>query len=472
MLELCPDQPIHESESPDVEYWRETLGDGWVFLDTRDTTPDEPSAEDILAANELVTAWDEYTPTKLANLMRRHPLVETELARYRVPNIDPNINTAELSIEDAFFCDANSYRLLVKNGTGDEAGELFQRIAIGRQALAVGEPRDVATVIVRLRSQATSEQFAEWRVNADAHSDAERAALAVLDIAAAYQVLFHCNLRLAAKVAHDFTAHVPKHFFMDALQEACVAMSRSIWKFNPQGEARFSTFATQGMLRAIRRNLCGVTQAVALSESDYEVMSKVVEAYTANPYLELEELAKETGLAPHDLERLLRASWSDSLDRSVVEDDGLVLGDTVSAPGIDAEAEANRLAAAEVLTSIIANASMRLPGKPRAGQEHGAPITDLQRCILGLYFGLGPEALGGSALDLGNGNRIDYSSLHQTHGQLSAAEIADLLHVEGLTERHVIGQIIKITRALGMDNRPNGYKPVRRGRARQLQEAK
>lgn len=181
------------------------------------------------------------------------------------------------------------------------------------------------------------------------------------------------NMRLVAKVAHQFTDRGLE--WADLIQEGSIGLMRAIDKFDPDRKIMLSTYATWWIRQAIQRALAERARTIRLPiriSDDLQALRQAERAIVAaGKEPSVENLAAMTGL---EEARVREARALDhgvaSLDRPIAPQADTTLGETIPDDGLPTpEVVAQRLEADELYRAMF-----------RIGPH--------ERAVLALSFGL------------------------------------------------------------------------------------
>ncbi|HEX6462286.1 MAG TPA: sigma-70 family RNA polymerase sigma factor [Candidatus Saccharimonadales bacterium] len=321
---------------------------------------------------------------------KSHKIVRRAILRQRK---NTNINRKETDILGSYLNEAGSFNLLSES---DEQ-ELFGYIDRGVE------------VYGSLRSL-------------DNISPQDREAL--IKLAAAHQVVYLSNLRLVISLSKKFWRK-NNLSEMELVQEGNLGLDRAISRFDVSKGFKFSTYATWLARQAITRAIANQSRTIRIPISRHEqyrnaqkeinamidklgrqLTDKEIEAATGMSMKKYAELEQDGRLHLPSLNALV----------SPGADLELELGSLVADPNADMNREVMNLSDREELTEILNNSS----------------LTDREKFILGLYYGLGPELIGPLTINLG-GKLLSYE------------EVTEKIYTDKGLARERIGELFKLS---------------------------
>jgi RNA polymerase sigma factor (sigma-70 family) len=259
----------------------------------------------------------------------------------------------------------------------DEAGRLAADPL--SQYLANVGGRDLLTAEdeVRLAQAIEAGEEARRRLDAgDLEGTAERRILehAVREGHRAREQFIEANLRLVVANARRYAGG--KVDMLDLIQEGNLGLIRAVEKFDWRKGFKFSTYATWWIRQAMQRALANLGESIRVPAGVFDIIPLVrvaSEKLTAKlgRSATVEEIAQETGINPHDIERALSLATTVALETPVGEG-GASLGELIAdAEALDPEIEAERRMVEEALGESL------------------AALPETHRRVIELRFGLG-----------------------------------------------------------------------------------
>lgn len=197
-----------------------------------------------------------------------HPAVFQALSYYRLQREKVEPRSRPDSV-DMYLNDVGKYRLLQPS----EEPELFRHIERG------------LSIYQRLGSL-------------DNPSPQDEAVL--VGSAAAYEIVYRTNLRLAVSLAMKRKYFVPREALLDLMQEATLGLERSIRLFDYRRRNKFSTYATNWIKQTVDRAIANNERTIRLPVHIHERWRKLGQTTTRlwqslQREPTLEELAEATG---------------------------------------------------------------------------------------------------------------------------------------------------------------------------------
>lgn len=249
-------------------------------------------------------------------------------------------------------------------------------------------------------------------------------------LAAAQQVVYHTNLRLAISVARPrmgFQNHMQP---MDHVQEALIGLSAGINRFDKDRGYRFSTYATMWIRQRVTRAIADKSRTIRIPVHRHEAFvaaTKKVNDFSnalGRP-LTHEEIEKVSGMSYAKYGELVRQGTPNipSLEQALPsQKDDRELGEIVGYNHMDPAIEA--FSDREELAAIIKHADLR----------------EREKFIIGLRYGIEPELFGNPTIEIG-GKSVSYA-------EISLRAKLDPRLVSGKAELTLeeLGEIIGVTR--------------------------
>lgn len=209
------------------------------------------------------------------------------------------------------------------------------------------------------------------------------------------EMLYHQNHRMIVAIAKKYSGLFE---FDDLMQEAYFGLSEAAHTYNPEGDTKFSTYATEciryHLLNYLRDHGCSVKLSAKLQEK-IRKLNKVIDDYIKKYAHEpsMKELAKIMNISIKQAEEL--SSYSNianvkSLNELVsAENDLLELGDTIPDPFNqfdDADEKMQNEQLKKVLWPIVDGLSKQqseVIRKRYINRETGQQIADSMGCTVG-----------------------------------------------------------------------------------------
>lgn len=170
----------------------------------------------------------------------------------------------------------------------------------------------------------------------------------LMDAAAAREILYVCNLRLAFDLATGYFGRARSRFSeMDYVQEATQGLGLAITRYDIKHKERFSTYATNWIRNQLARSFKDKSKTIRIPEHKYAELSSITNAVDdLSPGLGKEptsqEIAQFTDMDVDEVRILMQANaCNSSLDERAWDRRNTEQGDLVSDP--DASTEIDRL---------------------------------------------------------------------------------------------------------------------------------
>lgn len=170
----------------------------------------------------------------------------------------------------------------------------------------------------------------------------------LMDAAAAREILYVCNLRLAFDLATGYFGRSRSRFSeMDYVQEATQGLGLAIARYDIKHKERFSTYATNWIRNQLARSFKDKSKIIRIPEHKYAELGSITNAVDdLSPGLGKEptpqEIAQFTDMDVDEVRILMQANaCNSSLDERAWDRRNTEQGDLVSDP--DASTEIDRL---------------------------------------------------------------------------------------------------------------------------------
>lgn len=320
--------------------------------------------------------------TTIVRKYKSHPAVEQAIANQKTHY--PAMSGGGDIIRD-FLAEAGSYALLDR---ADEE-ELFGYIEEGyRLYKEIGSLEDVTPEQEQIFVRATSAQ----------------------------QVVYHTNLRLGFSVAKKYMGFNSGGLSaMDHIQEASLGVSLAINRFDSSLGFKFSTYAVQWIRQNITRNIGDKSRTIRLPIHKHEKYVKAKmrvdkHADQLGRYLTPDEIENVANMSYEAYSELMRVGspYIASLDDILPNTDDFTLGSIVGYDHMDLAIDdfSNR----EELADIMAEAD----------------LTDREKFIIGLRFGLDSEIIGPVIIETKHGT-VAYEDVVNRGGDLNLRELGEII---------------------------------------------
>ena len=283
----------------------------------------------------------------LAKKYQGHPYIEQRLYTYRDKsrNNVPVVSTDELH---NYLQEVGRYRLL----TREDEIELFGYIEAGL------------------------DQYSKL-TTMDNLSDADEKVL--LDLAAAREIIFNTNLRLAVRMSQPYWRVKGTMSEIDIIQEANLGLAQAIPRMKIEKGFKFSTYASTWIRQSVGRAIANKSREIRIPTLVHEKYAKAVK--------QVRELSIELGREPtnEEIEVITNMSWSKyiellrhgkshlvSLNKLIDEDGNTELGDLYARDEFVYEEIDASFQQLGVIKEIISKST----------------LTDRQLFVIGLRYGI------------------------------------------------------------------------------------
>ncbi len=263
----------------------------------------------------------------------------------------------------------------------------------------------------------------------------------LIELASAYQVVYHTNLRLVigiAKAYYRFERAVP---LIDSIQNGNVGLSKAISRFDISKGWRFSTYATDWVRQEVQRSFANTSRMIRLPVHKHEEWMSLNKT-TRELELQLgrslspDEKAAVAGLSPTEVQQLQRVGnlYLDSLNATRPTDgrETQELGETIPDTRT-IETDFENFADKEAVLALFSSATIDMRTK----------------AILSLRFGL--------YLDM-----LDPYVFINKKGSTTYKQVFDgIIHMNGMTLRDV-GELFGVTKERIRQIEARGLKRLRK----------
>lgn len=274
--------------------------------------------------------------------VRSTRLLERRSKQRRGPNPEPMVQKTRNSPRE------KSRRKLSRPHDPDKAVQWFLRGIEKTKLLTAKEESELFTqmqglirleeVKSRLRSEVDHEpSLVEWASAAGLSCQALKLQLHCGN--SSRQRLIYANLRLVVHIAKQYRGRGLN--LEDLLQEGSGGLMRSVERFKPQEGCRFASYAYLWIRRAIKKTIYRHSKMIAIPESAYTLLYKVVEAKRlcikdGNHRPKTEDIAALVGMPVEKLESFLSSVRKPvSIDQPVWTDQNTTYQEITADPAIE-----------------------------------------------------------------------------------------------------------------------------------------
>ena len=307
---------------------------------------DNRSATQLIGEN-LSYIERERVVNELAKRYKGHPYIEQRLYTYR----DHSRNNVPILSSDElhnYLQEVGRYRLL----TREDEIELFGYIEAGL------------------------EQYSKLATLNNLKSSDEKI---LLDLAAAREIIFNTNLRLAVGMSRPYWRVKGTMSEIDIIQEANLGLAQAIPRMKIEKGFKFSTYASTWIRQSVGRAIANKSREIRIPTLVHEKYAKAVK--------QVRELSIELGREPtnEEIEAITKMSWSKyvellthgkshltSLNKLIDEDGGAELGDLYARTEFVYEETDESFQQLGVIKEIISKST----------------LTDRQLFVIGMRYGI------------------------------------------------------------------------------------